>query len=110
MNHSIIKQVILEQVEVIQTAEIIDRDYSFEENMNYILVGLRRAGKSTLLYKIARELVASGCDWSQIIYVNFEDDRLLGFTKEDFDDIVEPASPGPLKTTVPSPTRKRADE
>ena len=89
MNHNILKQVILEQIEIIQNAEFISRDYDFEKNINYILVGLRRAGKSTLLYKIARELVEEGCDWSQIIYVNFEDDRLLGFTKDDFNDIVE---------------------
>ncbi len=91
MNHSILKQVILEQIEIIQGAEIIERDYEFEKNINYILVGLRRAGKSTLLYKIARELVEAGCDWSQIVYVNFEDDRLLGFTVDDFNDIVETA-------------------
>ncbi len=91
MNHNILKQVIFDQIEVIQNAEIIERDYTFEKNINYILVGLRRAGKSTLLYKIARELVSEGRDWSQIIYVNFEDDRLLGFTKDDFNDIVETA-------------------
>ncbi len=91
MNHSVLKQVINDQIEVIQNAEIIERDYSFEKNVNYVLVGLRRSGKSTLLYKIAKELVAEGCDWSQIIYVNFEDDRLLGFTMNDFNDIVETA-------------------
>ena len=89
MNHSIIKQVIFEQIELIREVQITDRSYSFEKNMNYILVGLRRAGKSTLLYKLARELVESGCDWSQIICVNFEDDRLLGFTMNDFNDVVE---------------------
>ena len=91
MNHSILKQVIFDQIEVIQNADIIERDYSFEKNVNYVLVGLRRSGKSTLLYKIAKELVDEGCDWSQIIYVNFEDDRLLGFTMNDFNDIVETA-------------------
>ena len=91
MNHSILKQVVLEQIEIIQNADIIDREYDFEKNVNYILVGLRRAGKSTLLYKIARELVESGCDWSQIIYINFEDDRLLEFKITDFNDIVETA-------------------
>ena len=91
MNHNILKRVILEQIEIIQNAEIIERDYDFEKNVNYILVGIRRAGKSTLLYKIARELVESGCAWSQIVYVNFEDDRLLGFTRNDFNDIVETA-------------------
>ncbi len=91
MNHNVLKQVILEQIEIIQNVEITSRDYDFEKNVNYILVGLRRAGKSTLLYKIAKELVEDGCDWSQIIYVNFEDDRLLGFTKDDFNDIIETA-------------------
>ena len=91
MNHSILKQVILDQIEVIKNTEIIEREYSFEKNVNYILVGLRRAGKSTLLYKIAKELVKDGCEWSQIIYVNFEDDRLLGFSVNDFNDIVETA-------------------
>ena len=91
MNHNVLKQVILEQIEIIQNAEIIERNYVFEKNFNYILVGLRRAGKSTLLYKIARELVEGGCEWSQIVYVNFEDDRLLDFTKDDFNDIVETA-------------------
>ena len=91
MNHNILKQVIFDQIEIIQSAEIIERDYDFDKNINYILVGLRRAGKSTLLYKIARELIEAGCDWSQIIYVNFEDDRLLEFSKDDFNDIVETA-------------------
>ena len=91
MEHNILKQVILEQIEIIQNAKIVNRDYDFEENINYILVGLRRAGKSTLLYKIARDLVESGCKWSQIIYVNFEDDRLLGFNKDDFNDIIATA-------------------
>ena len=56
MNKNILKKVILEQIEIIQNAEIIERAYKFEQNVNYILVGLRRAGKSTLLYKIARDL------------------------------------------------------
>ena len=91
MNHTVLKQVILDQNEVIKNANIIDRDYFFERNVNYILVGLRRSGKSTLLYKMVRDLIDNGCDWSQIIYVNFEDDRLLGFVAEDFNDIVETA-------------------
>ncbi len=91
MNHTVLKQIILDQNEVIKSADIVDRDYFFESNVNYILVGLRRAGKSTLLYRMARNLIDNGCDWSQIIYVNFEDDRLLGFDSKDFNDIVETA-------------------
>ena len=31
MNHNVLKQVILEQIELIQDAKIIDRDYDFEK-------------------------------------------------------------------------------
>ena len=61
MNHSVLKQVILDQNELIKNIEIVNRDYHFEKNANYILVGLRRSGKSTLLYKMVREyLLFSG--------------------------------------------------
>ncbi len=91
MNHSVLKQVILDQNEMIRNIKIVNRDYQFEKKINYILVGLRRSGKSTLLYKMVRDLIADGCDWSQIVYINFEDDRLLGFKTDDFNDIVETA-------------------
>ncbi|MDD3360807.1 MAG: ATP-binding protein [Hespellia sp.] len=71
---------------------IINREYTFEKNGNYVLTGLRRAGKSTLLYKIARELVEAGADWNQIIYVNFEDERLSEFMLKDLNDILLVAS------------------
>lgn len=47
-----------------------------------MITGLRRAGKSTLLYKIARDLVESGVEWNRIIYINFEDERLAEFRIE----------------------------
>ena len=80
MNHALLKSVIYDQHEFIRNFQIVPRDYEFEENGNYVLVGLRRAGKSTLLYKIVLDLVASGVDWEQIIYINFEDERLSEFT------------------------------
>lgn len=89
MNHELLKSIIYDQHELIQNATIVARpSYTFEPNANYVLVGLRRAGKSTLLYKIVRELVASGVSWDQIIYINFEDERLSEFQKEDFNDVL----------------------
>ncbi len=90
MNHEVLKQVIKDQMEVIKETQIVERkDYVFEENANYILVGLRRSGKSTLLYKRVKDLLASGVDESQIIYITFEDERLLEFNVTDFNDILE---------------------
>lgn len=88
MNHTLLKSVIYDQHEFIRNFQIVPRNYEFEENGNYVLVGLRRAGKSTLLYKIVLDLVASGVDWDQIIYINFEDERLSEFTVADFNDIL----------------------
>ena len=57
MNHETLKQIIYDQHTIIQESKIIDRDYSFEENGNYVLIGLRRAGKTTLLYKRVKDLI-----------------------------------------------------
>ena len=88
MNHELLKRVIFDQHEIIRNAEIVPRNYVFETNANYVLTGLRRAGKSTLLYSISREFVSGGIDWNRIIYINFEDERLTEFRAEDFNDIV----------------------
>ena len=88
MNHDLIKTVIFDQHEAISTADLVKRNYTFEYELNYVLVGLRRAGKTMLLYSIVKDLVSKGVEWNQIIYINFEDERLAEFTLSDFNDIV----------------------
>lgn len=50
-----------------------------------VITGLRRSGKSTLL----RQTAAHCCQDSDFFYINFEDERLLGFTAEGFNDLFE---------------------
>ncbi len=88
MNKEILKKVIYDQHQVIRDAVIVDRDIELEKNANYVLVGLRRAGKTTLLYKRVQDLIKDGVEWNQIIYINFDDERLIGFKLDDFDDIL----------------------
>jgi len=80
MQHELLKRVILEQHEVIRRAEIVPRSITLSPEVNQVLTGIRRAGKSTLLYSLVQQLVASGVDWNRIIYVNFEDERLTEMT------------------------------
>ncbi|MCQ2799717.1 MAG: ATP-binding protein [Bacilli bacterium] len=88
MNHEILKRIIFDQHDVIKNTYIVDRDIELEQDVNYVLVGLRRSGKSTLLYKRVQDLIRDGVEWNQIIYINFDDERLIDFKATDFDDIV----------------------
>lgn len=88
MNHELLKTVIFDQHEVIRNTAVVPRRYCLDPNANYVVTGLRRAGKSTLLYKVAQDLAASGVAWERIVYVNFEDERLIEFGADDFNDLL----------------------
>jgi hypothetical protein len=88
MQHDVLKRVILDQHEVIRRAEIIPRTTPLFPEINQVLTGIRRAGKSTMLYSLVRQLIADGVDWNRIIYINFEDERLAEMTAADLNDIL----------------------
>lgn len=88
MNHEILKKVIFDQHYAIKETTIVEREIVLDKDVNYVLVGLRRAGKTTLLYKRVKDYINEGVDWKQIIYINFDDERLLGFSVDDFEDIL----------------------
>ena len=52
------------------------------------LVGIRRSGKTYILYDTMRRLEARGIDRRQMIFLNFEDDRLMPIKSQDLDLIV----------------------
>jgi len=88
ISKDVLKQVIFDQHEIIKEKEIVERNYRFESQGNYILTGLRRAGKTTTLYKLVKDLIEKGVSWQEIIYLNFEDERLAEFTLDDFNEIL----------------------
>ena len=47
----ILKQVILDNQHDVERQIVIPRSVNLEEGMNYVLVGVRRAGKSFMLYQ-----------------------------------------------------------
>ena len=55
------------------------RDYKFPQARNIIKVaiGMRRSGKTYFLYQTIRKLISEGLALDRILYINFEDDRLL---------------------------------
>ena len=68
---------------------LISRNYDLEENVNYCFVGITRTGKSYMMYQQIHNLMNDGIPSSQIVYVNFEDERLLEIGVEDLNTILE---------------------
>ena len=54
----------------------------YKQDLIKVLVGIRRCGKSVILYQIMNELKSCGVDDEHIIYINFED--------FDFDEYTDP--------------------
>ena len=54
-----------------------------------VITGMRRVGKTSLCRQKMRELMDAGLDKTQILYLNFEDDRLVGFRLEDCQSILD---------------------
>lgn len=86
-NKDLIKDIIVENQRFVSSVKFHQRDYAFEDGLNYVLVGLRRAGKSYLMYQRIHQLLASGHRIEEICYFNFEDDRLGMMTLPDLDAI-----------------------
>lgn len=89
MNRDILKQIIIDQKEMYLDNPIISRNYNLEDNVNYCFVGIRRTGKTYLMYQQIHKLMNDGIPLSQIIYVNFEDERLLEIGVDDLNTLLE---------------------
>ena len=89
IDKSILRQCIVDKRDEIESAEIIRRDFDFEENGNYVFVGVRHTGKSYLMYQRVREILSAGHGWDEILYLNFEDERLAELRAEDLNSILE---------------------
>lgn len=89
MDIDIIKTVIKDYQRRVVDVEVQQRGMVFEPSGNYVLVGLRRAGKSYTLYQNIQKRINCGLsEKADILYVNFEDDRLGYITMSDLDGIM----------------------
>lgn len=84
-----IKEILLENRKEVENQEIIQRDIEMEDFANYVLVGVRRAGKSFMLYQQMQKNLSNGITWDSMLYINFEDERLIGMTAQELNLILE---------------------
>lgn len=85
MTKDLIKLLISEYQGFITRVQFIPRQFELMENQNYVLVGLRHAGKSYMMYQRISELVTAGHNAEEILYFNFEDDRIDSLQISDLD-------------------------
>jgi hypothetical protein len=54
-----------------------------------VIIGMRRTGKTWFCYQKIKDLIAAGIKKEEILYLNFEDDRLLEFRVHHFQEILD---------------------
>ena len=90
MDKQIIKTIIIEKQVAIPSYELTHRKITFGDKANYVLVGLRRAGKSYLLYQDIQTRINEGnATVENILYINFEDERLSYMKAEELGTILD---------------------
>lgn len=77
MEKRIIKTVIVERQQEISHLQLVERPGLLERNASYVLVGIRRAGKSYRMYQdIQRQIREGHATIEDCLYINFEDERI----------------------------------
>ncbi len=87
MDKEQIKQIIGENQEFVKDITFMERPFTFEDAGNYVFLGIRRAGKSYLMYQRIHQLLNKGHTIEEILYINFEDERFIGLKSEELNDI-----------------------
>ncbi|MBR0047825.1 MAG: ATP-binding protein [Prevotella sp.] len=84
MDKQIIKTVIAEKQQQIGKTKLLQRAGHFDEHSCYVLVGIRRSGKSYTLYQdMQAKLSAGKATHEDFLYINFEDERLASIKSEE---------------------------
>lgn len=85
----ILKQVLASNQKDVERYNVVSRILPSDDFPCHVFMGVRRAGKSFLLFQKMQERLACGHGWDDMLYINFEDDRLTQFDVSDFSLILE---------------------
>ncbi len=89
MNIDTIKSIILEGQELLSEISPVPRPMIWEQNARYVFVGIRQAGKSYMLYLRALQLIEEGHSPKEMLFINFDDERLISLKASDLDMILQ---------------------
>lgn len=89
-------KIILKEFYDFTLPDLIERDHKIDFSILQspikkiiTITGPRRAGKTYFLYQIIKKLLGEGVDLTDIIYINFEDERILPMNPEDLQQILD---------------------
>ena len=89
MDITTLKRIIIGNRRLVERITFVERDITLDGNLNYVFVGLRQAGKSYLMFQQIHQLLTHGHSINEIVYLNFDDERLIGMTLDDLDLILQ---------------------
>ena len=89
MDKQILKQILRDNQQEVERYIVEPRGLNLNGFPCRVLVGVRRAGKSYMLYHVIQQLLAQGHKWDEMLYLNFEDERLENFETDDFNHLLE---------------------
>ena len=89
MDKQILKQILRDNQQEVERYVVEPRELALDGFPCRVLVGVRRTGKSYMLYHYIQQLLAAGHKWDEMLYLNFEDERLENFDTEDFNKLLE---------------------
>lgn len=89
IDKELIKNIISEGYEYIPQIDIVPRNATLEPAGNYVFVGVRQAGKSYMLYQQIQRKINDGVPVENMIYINFDDERLHGMQSGQLDLILQ---------------------
>lgn len=90
VDRGIVKTIINSYHKEICESKLINRPIEFEDNVCYVLVGIRRAGKSYLMMQDVKQRISKGIiGIEDCLYVNFEDERLSDIQAAELNILIE---------------------
>ena len=88
----VLLQTLIEENELLleEVKESVHRTYQFPDSKHIqVAIGMRRAGKSYFLYQTIHALLKQSVSATQILLINFEDDRLLPMTAKEMGKLLD---------------------
>lgn len=89
MDKNVLQRIITANQELAESIALVERPFVFEPSGCYVFVGVRQAGKSYLLFQRMQQLLREGRKLEELVYVNFDDERLMDIKADELDLILQ---------------------